>query len=56
MQPEVMDSLLEDLKGQNRRMSALQREVVRASTSLPSPLTSSPRVLGTGKNKEEDTI
>ncbi|XP_044089586.1 uncharacterized protein C16orf96 homolog [Neovison vison] len=34
MQPEVMDSLLEDLKGQNRRMSALQREVVALQSKI----------------------
>ncbi|XP_045639952.1 uncharacterized protein C16orf96 homolog [Ursus americanus] len=34
MQPERMDTLFEDLKGQNRKMSALQREVVSLQSKI----------------------
>ncbi|XP_019660810.2 uncharacterized protein C16orf96 homolog [Ailuropoda melanoleuca] len=34
MQPERMDTLFEGLKGQNRRMSALQREVVSLQSKI----------------------
>ncbi|XP_004403357.1 PREDICTED: putative uncharacterized protein C16orf96 homolog [Odobenus rosmarus divergens] len=34
MQPERMDTLFEDLKGQSRRMSALQREVVTLQSKI----------------------